>query len=168
MGRLGAPFGVRGDVHVQSYTDPAVNFLDYQPRLLADAGGGWQHLTLTDLRPHKGQFLARVQGFPEREDVAALRGRLVAVPAAVLPPLAPDECYWRDLIDAEVTNQDGVVLGNVVGLLETGAHDVLRVRGPKAERLIPFVSRFVVSVLREPGQQKVRRVCVDWSETWEV
>jgi 16S rRNA processing protein RimM len=44
-----------------------------------------------------------------------------------------------------VVNLQGEVLGTVSHLLETGAHDVLVVKGDR-ERLIPFVGAYVVKV----------------------
>ena len=70
---------------------------------------------------------------------------------------------------SQVVNRDGVVLGEVVGLIDTGPHSVLRVAPPgpaqgagapvaaAEERLIPFVSAYVDSV-----DLAGRRVVVDW------
>ena len=75
-----------------------------------------------------------------------------------------DEFYWADLIGLEVVNRDGVVLGEVVGLIDTGPHSVLRVAPAGAgegaaaeERLIPFVSAYVDTV-----DLAARRIVVDW------
>ena len=49
-----------------------------------------------------------------------------------------------------MVNREGVPLGEVVGLIDTGAHSVLRVRPsgrrPADERLIPFVAAYVDEV----------------------
>jgi 16S rRNA processing protein RimM len=61
------------------------------------------------------------------------------------------------LIGLEVINQQGVVLGKVVRLLDTGAHDVVVIDGAR-ERLIPYVKgRYIVDVDLERG-----RMLVDW------
>ena len=59
-------------------------------------------------------------------------------------------------------DQGDRVLGQVAGLLETGVHDVLRVRpeaGGAGEILIPFVKAYVLSVSRE-------QIRVDWDPQW--
>ena len=53
-------------------------------------------------------------------------------------------------------NGEGILLGQVSGLLETGAHDVIEVQGER-ERLIPFVDAFVREV-----DMDARRILVDW------
>ena len=84
------------------------------------------------------------------------------MPRRQLPDPDDDEFYWRDLIGAQVIDQADRVLGQVAGLLETGVHDVLRVR-PEAsgagEILIPFVKAYVLSVSRE-------QIRVDWDPQW--
>ena len=54
-------------------------------------------------------------------------------------------------------NQD---LGRITGLIDTGANQVLVVRGER-ERLIPFVSAVVESVDLVRGE-----VAVDWGADW--
>lgn len=173
VGRLGAPHGVRGELHVHSYTQPADNLLDYQPWVFRRRPAGragsrrsrvddWQTLTLSDVRSHQDHFLARVDGYPEREDVATLKGMEIGVPRSQLPDPPADEFYWRDLIGARVVSVNDEELGTVAGLLETGVHDVLRVRRAEAgqsELLIPFVKSYVLSV-------SATELRVDWDPAW--
>lgn len=173
VGRLGAPHGVRGELHVHSYTQPVENLLDYQPwvfrRRPAGRGGSrrstksdWQALEIADLHTHQDHFLARVAGYPEREDVAKLKGMEIGVPRDQLPEPEGDEFYWRDLIGARVISTSDEELGVVAGLIETGAHDVLRVRRAEpgqSELLIPFVKAYVLAV-------SASELRVDWDPSW--
>jgi len=61
-----------------------------------------------------------------------------------LPDTAPGVYYWGDLQGLEVVTGDGESLGTVDHLIETGANDVLVVKGDR-ERLIPFVLQQVVT-----------------------
>ena len=101
---------------------------------------------------------------PDRDAAEAMKGVRVFVPRAAFPQADPDEFYWVDLIGLQVFNRDAVALGEVVGLIDTGPHCVLRVQPPAEagapapeERLIPFVEAYVDRV-DLPG----RRVLVDW------
>lgn len=76
-----------------------------------------------------------------------------------LPALSPGEYYWKDLIGLQVVNIEGDDFGTVDKLLETGANDVLVVKGEQ-ERLIPFVMKqVIVEVDLQQGQ-----IRVDWDK----
>jgi len=77
-----------------------------------------------------------------------------------LPPPQENEFYWSDLIGLKAVNREGVELGQVDSLLETGAHDVLVIKG-KREYLIPFVATFVGKVDVAGGV-----IEVDWGEDY--
>ena len=96
----------------------------------------------------------------DRDAAEALAGARVFVSRASFPTPADDEFYWVDLIGLAVTNREGLSLGAVVGLIETGPHCVLRVQPAEAdadEVLIPFVAAYVDRVDREG-----RAIHVDW------
>lgn len=156
LGRIGAPHGVRGWVRVQSWTRPPEAILDFD-RWLVGADEARREYTIADAgRTAKG-LIVRLEGCSDREAAAALRHAPVAVPRAALPEPEPGEWYWADLEGLAVETVDGTPLGRVDHLMETGANDVLVVRGER-ERLIPWVmDRFVRSVEPEAG-----RIVVDW------
>jgi len=101
--------------------------------------------------------VARLSGIDDRNVALSVRGSLVGVPVRSFPPAAPGEYYWRELIGLRVVNSDGAPLGTIDQLIETGAHDVLVVKGAREnrERLIPFVEQFVTSVDAENGLVRV-------------
>ena len=69
------------------------------------------------------------------------------------------EFYWTDLIGSRVVTTGGVDLGEIERMMETGANDVMVVRGG-VERLIPFLFGSVVqSVDLDEGGGTV---VVDW------
>jgi 16S rRNA processing protein RimM len=76
-----------------------------------------------------------------------------------VPPPPPGSYYWADLIGLEVTDTGGAPLGQVTGLLENGAQDVLVVRDSERERLIPFVHGAIIQSV----DMQSRRIVADWS-----
>ena len=99
----------------------------------------------------------------DRAGAEALRGARLFVSRGSFPTAGEDEFYWVDLLGLAVFNRQGEHLGDVVGLIDTGPHSVLRVLHPDTgaaeadERLIPFVAAFVDSVSLQQ-----RRISVDW------
>ena len=159
VGRVAGAYGVRGWVRVTSYTDPRENILGYGPWHLRSAEGPWREAAVETVLPHGDGYRCRVAGVTDRDAAAALRGALVGVAEAVLPPAGPDEYYWRDLIGLTVTTVTGEPLGRVDNLMATGANDALVVRDPERERLVPFIEQVVREVDLARGV-----ITVDWDK----
>jgi 16S rRNA processing protein RimM len=103
---------------------------------------------------------ATVEEVDHRDVAAALAGARVFVPRSSFPTPGAGEFYWIDLIGLAVHNREGLALGTVVGLIETGPHCVIRIRPAEPEAgevLIPFVDAYVDRV-DLPG----RSIQVDW------
>lgn len=156
IGRIGGPYGVRGWVKVYSYTEPREEILTHR-QWWVHMAGEWRPLALVEGRPHGKTIVARLADYDDRDAVQALTGCEIGVPRSTLAALAPDEFYWSDLQGLRVLTQDGVELGVVDHLLETGANDVLVVKGER-ERLIPYVRGQVVTDV-DLGQGVMR---VEW------
>jgi 16S rRNA processing protein RimM len=158
MGRVVAPYGVRGWIKVEPYTVLAAALLDYDRWWLASGEGRWSEFAVLSSRPHSNALLAELSGLASREAVQSWRGALVGVPRDALPKPDENEVYWADLSGLKVINRTGEVLGRVVDLLETGAHPVLRVlRDSGDEQLIPLVAAFVDAIELDKG-----RIVIDW------
>lgn len=157
MGRIHGAFGVRGELKLQSFSDPPEALLRYRPLLLRDARGGERELdALQGRRTAKGLVL-QLPGIADRDAAEALRGAELFVPRSALPPPRPGEYYWVDLEGLRVVNTDGADFGVVSHLFSTGVNDVLVASGDR-ERMIPFSQPdYVVSVDFEAGV-----VTVDW------
>ena len=155
MGRVSAPFGVKGWVKVQPFTEKTDSLCQY-PAWSLRRDGDWESFSVAEQAVHGSVLVVRFAGVDDREQAAALKGRDVGIPRAQLPALAEGEYYWTDLIGLVVENKAGQILGRIEKLLESGANPVLVVAGER-ERLIPFVDAVVRHVYLEAG-----KVLVDW------
>lgn len=136
LGRISGFYGVRGWLKVYSFTDPRENIVTYR-RWLVNLNGQWQEMTVTGGKAHGKGVVAKLEGLDDRDAVAHLLGSDIAVYRDELPALAAGEYYWIDLEGLKVQTIDGVELGHVHHMMETGANDVMVVSGER-ERLIPF------------------------------
>lgn len=164
MGRVAGPYGVRGFARVQVYTEAIDSLLDFDEWLIGRQGR-WEARKVAEATVYGEGLVARLEGIDTPEAARALRGSDVAVLRGDLPPPEGDEVYWVDLVGCEVVNRDGVNLGRVENLLETGANDVLVVVSgsgdTRVERLIPYVGQVVESV-----DVAGRSIRVDWEEDY--
>lgn len=137
MGRVVGVYGVRGWVRVFSYTRPRAGILSYACWWLKREEE-WRMLRVVAGRTHGKGLLAALEGVADRDGARALIGADIAVERKDLPALPSGQYYWCDLVGLEVVTTAGAILGRVASLAETGAHDVLVVRGEQ-EYLIPLV-----------------------------
>ena len=157
VGRLHGAFGVRGEVKLESFTDPLRSIARYQPWILRDARGIERACEGVRVREGGKGLIATMPGIEDKDAADALRGTEVLVPRSALPPPAEGEFYWVDLEGLRVVNLDGADFGIVSHLFSTGANDVLVAQGER-ERMIPFVlPDYIRSVDFEAGV-----VTVDW------
>lgn len=153
MGRISAPFGVKGWVRVQPFTETADGLKRYTAWWLNTASG-WREWAVQTVEVHGADVVAKLAGCDDRDAAAALKGTVVAVSRGDFPPAKQGEYYWADLVGLRVTNSEGLELGVVTSMLETGANDVMVVRPgghdgqgfEGEERLIPFIAEVVKRV----------------------
>lgn len=144
MGRVSAPFGVKGWIKVQPYTAATTNLLAYTTWWLGQ-NERWLEQRVTGSRVQGRTVVAKLEGCEDRDAVMLFKGAQVAVPRGALPKTAANEFYWADLIGLTVVNHAAQDFGRVVGILQTGANDVLVVQGER-ERLIPFIAEAIRQV----------------------
>ena len=156
LGRVSAPFGVQGWVKVQSYTDPPEGIVEYGTWELARGGHPARSVAVLDWKRAGQSIAVRLEGVASRDEAESLAGAEVRVDRADLPPTAPGEYYWHDLIGLDAFSPTQDVLGRVVEILELPAHPVLVLRGDR-ERLVPLVPDRLLAVDLEAG-----RMTLDW------
>ena len=159
MGRIAAPFGIKGWVKVQSFSDDPCTLMDFESWRVG-RGEQQTHYTVEATQDHSNTLVAKLVGIDDRDAAFALRGQEISVARSELPPPEENEFFWSDLIGLTAVNREGVELGKVDSLMETGAHDLLVIKG-KREYLIPFVDHFVGKVDLAAGQ-----IEVDWGEDY--
>ncbi len=152
VGNINGLHGVQGWVKVFSYTDPISNILDYSPWQLQG-----KTLQLLSGQVHGKGIIAQLDSINERDAAALLLGSDIMVYRDQLPAEQENEYYWTDLIGLTVTNCENIILGQVDHLMETGANDVLVVKGEQ-QRMIPFVLQHVVIKV----DLTQRTMLVDW------
>lgn len=162
LGRLTSPHGVKGWLKVYSYTSPAQGIFDY-PVWVLSMQGQRQSRRLLDARPQGKSLVVRLEGIDTRELAEQWAGAEVSIEKTALPELDSGEYYWHQLEELEVETCDGVKLGRVDHLFETGANDVLVVKPSEGslddrERLLPFLPDDVIVQVDLAG----RFMIVDW------
>jgi len=166
LGRISAPYGVRGWVKVQVFGDDPLAWASMPCWWLSAqetaADTAWQVRQLAECKLHGKSLVVRFEGIEDRNAAEEFSRLYVGAPREGLPKTAKDEYYWVDLIGLDVVNQAGERLGYVAELVRSGAHEVLDVRDEDgSQRLLPFVAS-VIKMVDLAG----RRIQVDWERDW--
>ena len=156
VGKISGVFGIKGWVKVFSFTECRENILSYSPWLLKK-DSETRLIAVIDGKLQGKAVVAQLDGVNDRDQAASFMGWDIYITPEQLPKVAKDEYYWSDLIGLNVETDLGVELGVVESLLETGANDVVIVKGER-ERVIPFLQgQTIMAIDLEAG-----KMVVDW------
>jgi len=128
LGRLGAPYGIKGWIHVESHTDPPQRLLEYREWVLRLANGERVRRRVAAARVHARGLVAQLDEVRTRDEAAALTGAVVEVDRAALPPTGEREYYRADLVGFRVRNLQGADLGWVSHFVDAPAGAVMVTR----------------------------------------
>ena len=125
--------GIKGELKLKLFG--SADSLAAQKRIFI----GGREVKLTSFRAAGKGAIARLDGVDDRSTAEALRGSLLEVDRASLPPLAEDEYYHTDLIGLPCVDREGAAVGTVAAVENYGAGDLLEIELVGGKRsLIPF------------------------------
>jgi len=144
MGVIGRPHGVRGLVHVHSYTAEPADLAAYAP--LQDEAGriwslAWRSEGVAELRNAAGHPLT------DRTQAERLVNIKLYVDRARLPQPDGDEFYLSDLVGLQARDAAGQPIGHVTEIHDYGAGTSLEIAREAANPLIiPFTREAVPAI----------------------
>jgi len=128
---IAGAFGVKGEVKIKSFTDVPSDCMAYSP-FMDEAG---QIILTVRAWKEAGRFFAAfTDEVITREAAEALKSTKLYVPKGDLPDTDEDEFYYHALIGLSVKTQSGQNAGEVLGVHEFGAGDMLEIRPPKDKK----------------------------------
>lgn len=146
IGKIVAPFGIRGELKVRSFTDIPDRFVNLDAVYLSPA---YTLYAIEGVRPYKGEdmLLLKLRGVDDATAAEALRDGDLCVPLSALPQLPPNSYYQHDIIGLQVFNLDGTLIGVVDDIMPTGGNDVYIIKAPNGKQiLIPAIKEVVKQI----------------------
>lgn len=125
VAQIGAAHGLRGGVHLRSFTEEPGAFAQYGPLETEDRT---YRLEIDSVKPSKDGFTVRFVGVTRREQAEALRNVNLYVDRDRLPAASEDEFYYADLIGLAAVTPQGDALGKVIALHNFGAGDIVELQ----------------------------------------
>jgi 16S rRNA processing protein RimM len=144
MGVIGRPHGVRGLVHVHSYTAEPSDLARYNP-LLDEAGRAWSLAWrgegVAELRDGAGRAIA------DRTEAERLVNTRFYVERHRLPEADSEEFYLADLVGLAAHDMAGALVGEVTAVHDYGAGTSLEIARTTAGPLVvPFTRKAVPQI----------------------
>ncbi len=153
---VGKPHGVRGEVRIVAPAGDLAWWKSLSTVSLLLKDGTQIPVELASARSAGETILVSFRGHESRSAVETLRGAAIRVPSEKLPSLPDGVYYHNDILGLSVETEDGVVLGRVEEIIETGANDVYVVRDGGRETLVPAIGQVIVLVEPELGRMVIR------------
>jgi 16S rRNA processing protein RimM len=147
IGRVSKPHGVKGEIRIAYFNPENPQFFShYQTIYLQGDERSLLPYRLLAVRPHKKFILAQLEGIQSRAEAEELRGKVVLIDPAELPPLEADEYYWQDILGMQVVSETGEEVGTIKKIVPTGSNDVYVVQKGAQEFLIPATEDVIMSI----------------------
>jgi len=157
IGKIMAPFGVKGALKVYPYSD----FLE-RCTLLREVIVERQSIhglhRVTEARVHQNIWVIKLEDTNSREEAAMLTGSLIKIPTRERLALPEGSYYFDEIIGLTALSVTGEKLGTVREVIKAGGNDVyvvekekgLAVTGRNRDILVPAIR----SVVKEINTQK--------------
>ena len=153
VGKIRRPHGVSGDVLVEVYTDFPERL---RPKTEIFIGEDHLPLKIRRRRLHNDGLLLAFEQYTTPEQVGKFRNQIVYTSRTQAPILGKGEYFQYQLMDLNVEDEAGQLLGRITGILETGANDVYEVTDATGrELLLPATAEVILTVDLEQKKMRV-------------
>jgi 16S rRNA processing protein RimM len=155
LGVIGRAHGVRGLVHVASYTADPADLTAYGD--LSDGAGrrfalAWRGEGIAEVTEIVAGRRVRVS---DRDAAARLTNTRLYIERDRLPPTEDDDYYLADLIGLEAVAPDGAPLGAVATVHDYGAGASLEIAREAGPLIVPFTRACVPEIDLAAGRVTV-------------
>ncbi|MFQ5996882.1 MAG: ribosome maturation factor RimM [Dehalococcoidales bacterium] len=153
IGRILAPWGVKGKLKVKTETDFPQRFASGAKVYISQ-----QPMTIDSAEWHRGKLVVKFSAIDSIAEAQKLRGKTIEIPHRQVQPLPEGQFYHFQMIGLEVRTTQGEPLGKISEILTTESNDVYIVRNAKGEILIPAIEDVVKSVDLEQGHMVIEPI----------
>lgn len=155
VGVVTSVHGIKGEVKVFPTTDDSRRFKKLK-QVYLDTGKEMLPLEIEGVKFFKQMVILKFKGYENPDDVMKFRQRELWIDRKDAVRLSKDEYFIADLIDMEVCDEEGKLIGTLKDVISTGANDVYAVETPEGkEVLFPAIKQCVLDVDTEARKMTV-------------
>lgn len=155
VGVVTSVHGIKGEVKVFPTTDDSRRFKKLK-QVYLDTGKEMLPLEIEGVKFFKQMVILKFKGYENPDDVMKFRQKELWIDRKDAVRLSKDEYFIADLIDMEVCDEEGKLIGTLKDVISTGANDVYAVEIPEGkEVLFPAIRQCVLDVDTEARKMTV-------------
>lgn len=155
VGVVTSVHGIKGEVKVFPTTDDSRRFKKLK-QVYLDTGKELLPLEIEGVKFFKQMVILKFKGYENPDDVMKFRQKELWIDRKDAVRLSKDEYFIADLIDMEVCDEEGKLIGILKDVISTGANDVYAVETPEGkEVLFPAIKQCVLDVDTEARKMTV-------------
>lgn len=155
VGVITSPHGIKGEVKVFPTTDDAKRFKELK-KVILDTGKEYIPMEIEHVKFFKNMVILKFKGYDNINEIEKYKSRDLLITRDQAVDLAPDEYFITDLIGLAVVSNQGVELGTLKDVLETGANDVYVVAMKDGKELmLPAIGDCILNVDLEQRRMEV-------------
>lgn len=159
VGKVLKAHGIKGELKILVYSGDPDDFSHFPRILLVDEHFSTsKEFEVEKSRPQAKGVIVKLAGLDDRTSAEILHGFEIWTEKDFLPALAEDEFYWHEVVGLRVETENGEKLGKVKKLFESGAADILVIRGTGREYLVPAMDEFIASIDYDNGLLVIKDV----------
>jgi 16S rRNA processing protein RimM len=145
IGKIVAPFGIRGELKIRPFTDIPDRFVTLEAVYLSP---DYSRRVIKGVRPYKGDMLLlKLDGIDDATTAETLRSCNLCIPSDELAELPPDAYYQHDILGLRVFRLDDRFVGVISEIMATGGNDVYVIKADDGRQfLIPAIKNVIKQV----------------------
>jgi len=157
VGVITTTHGLRGGIKVLPMTDRLDRFKNLEWVYIEGQDKKW---IIKDVIIRSKDVILLLEGLDTIEKVEPLRGKYLLTDEDQRQELEDDQYYVVDLIGLQVHLVDGEMIGTLIQVIPTGAHDIYVVKSINGEKewMIPAVKAFIKDISLEDGKVLVEPI----------
>lgn len=146
IGQIVNTFGIKGMVKVKPFTENIEQFEELEKIYIKNKNGKKEY-KIQEVKYHKQMILIKFEGIENPEEADLLRGSYLLINRKDAKPLEEGTYYIVDLLGLEVYTDEGVLLGKVDDIFNTGSNDIYVVKDELGKQvLLPGIDDVIKEV----------------------
>lgn len=146
VGVITSTHGLAGEVKVFPTTDDMNRFKKLK-KVMVDLGREQLELNIASVKFFKNMVILKFKEYSDINEAERLLKKDLLITREQAVPLAENENFICDMIGLKTVTDDGIELGTLKDVLQTGANDVYIVERPDGrEILIPAIKQCILDV----------------------